>query len=148
MKLSWKLYQFLSAIGDAPEEVREYLGILGTIRCVFQDVKEYAEDHWRSSFFGHDGMRLTLVENLLRDCELEFAIQLSYVENLDPATASSFFKSMGRKTKWVLKKETLQGLTRKLKTLQKLLIAAMETSNGLVSATDPSILLCCRLTKA
>lgn len=148
LKLSGKLYQFFRDIGDAPEEVHEYLGILETTRCVLQDVKEYTEERWHSSFFGHDGIRLTLVEALLRDCEMEFAIQLSCVEELDPATAPSFFRSTGRKVKWVLRKQTLKGLTKKLEKLQSLLIAAVTTSTGLVSATDPSVWLSCRLTKA
>ncbi len=139
LKLSGKLYQVFKAIGDAPEEVHEYLSVLETLRCVFQDVKEYTDEHWRSPFFGHDGIRLTLVEALLRDCESEFTLQLSYVEELDPATAPSVFRSTGRKVKWVLRKETLQGLTKKLEKLQALLMAAVTTSTGLVSATDPSV---------
>lgn len=147
LKLSWGLYQFFKAIRDAPEEIHGYLGVLENIRRVLQDVKVYAEDHWRSSFFGHDGMRLTLVEALLRDCELEFAIQLSYVEDLDPATGPSLFSSTGRKIKWVLKKETLEGLTKKLEKLQSLLIAAVTTSTGLAFTSGLHAWLSCRLTR-
>src|SRR5271156_2262970 len=121
LKLSLKLYGFFKAVHDAPEEVHQYLSVLESIRCVFQDVKEYSEAHLRSAFFEHDGMCLTIVEAALRDCELEFALQRSYVEDLDPATASSFFRATGRKTKWVLRKETLEGLTKKLEKLQGLL---------------------------
>lgn len=139
LKLSLKLYRFFKAVRNAPEEVHEYLGALESIRHVFQDVKEYAKAHLRSAFFEHDAMRLTVVEAALRDCELEFALQLSYVENLDPATASSLFSTTGRKTKWVLKKETLEGLTKKLEKLQGLLSVAVTTSIGLVHADDTSI---------
>lgn len=134
LTLSMKLYRFFKAVHDAPEEVHEYLSVLESIRYVFQDVKEYAEAHIRSAFFEHDGMRLTIVEATLRDCELEFALQLSYVEDLDPATTSSLFRARGRKTKWVLRKETLEGFTKKLETLQSLLSIAVTTSTGLVSA--------------
>ena len=136
LKLSLKLYRFFKAIHDAPEEVHEYLSVFESIRVVFQDVKEYAEAHLRSAFFERDGIRLTVVEATLRDCELEFTVQLSYVEDLDPATASSFLKGTSRKTKWVLRKETLQGLTKKLEKLQHLLSLAVTTSTGLVSTAD------------
>lgn len=130
LKLSLKLYRFFKALHDAPEEVHEYLSVLESIRRVFQDVKEYAEAHLHSAFFEHDGMRLTVVEAALQDCELEFTLQLSNVEELDPATASSFFRAMGRQTKWVLRKETLEGLTKKLEKLQGLLSLAVMTSTG------------------
>ncbi|MCJ1260626.1 hypothetical protein MMC22_000488 [Lobaria immixta] len=130
LKLSLKLYRFFKALHDAPEEVHEYLSVLESIRRVFQDVKDYAVAHLHSAFFEHDGMRLTVVEAALQDCELEFTLQLSNVEELDPATASSFFRAMGRQTKRVLRKETLEGLTKKLEKLQGLLSLAVMTSTG------------------
>ena len=57
LKLNWKLYRFFKAIGHAPKEAHDYLGILETIRCLLQDVKEYSEEHWRSSFFEYDEIR-------------------------------------------------------------------------------------------
>lgn len=147
LKLSLKLYRFFKAVHDAPEEIHEYLSVLESIRCVFQDVKDYAEAYIRSAFFEHDGMRLTVVEAALRDCELEFALQLSYVGDLDPATASSFFRSVERKAKWVLRKETLEGLTKKLEKLQGFLSVAVTTSTGLLSANHPIIRLFHRLTR-
>ena len=138
LALSMKLYRFFKAVHNAPAEVHEYLSVLESIRCVFQDVKEYAEAHIRSAFFEHDGMRLTIVEATLRDCELEFALQLSYVEDLDPATAPFMFRARGRKTKWVLRKETMEGLTKKLGNLQSLLSIAVTTSTGWVSANVSS----------
>ena len=131
--LSLKLYRFFRAIHEAPGEIREYLGALDNIRCVFQDVKEYAEAHLHSAFFERDGLRLTVVEAVLQDCEREFALQLSYVEEMNPAT-TTLLRATSRRTKWVLRKETLEGLTRKLEKLQGLLSVALMTSTGWVSA--------------
>ena len=130
LELSWKLYKLFKSIHDAPDEIVEYLAVLEAVRRSFQDVQEYAEIYQRSSYVSEDGLRLKVVEQALKDCELEFALQLSLVESMKPISASSFFTKSSHKVKWVLKKETIEGLTRKLEKLQNLLGLAVTTSTG------------------
>lgn len=127
-----KLFKFFKAVYDAPEEVREYLVVLESIRLVFQDVQDYASMHLKSSFSSEDGLQLLAVQQVLKDSELEFALQPSLVEKLDPSTAKSFFSKSTRRTEWVLRKETVEELTRKLEKVQSLLILAVSTSTGYV----------------
>ena len=130
LKVSWKLYKFFKAIQDAPEEVKEYLTTLESIRRVFQEVREYAAMHQNSEFRLQDGLQLSVVEPALKDCELEFTLQLSFIESLDPDATSSFFSRSRKRTEWVLRKETIEGLTRKLEKLQDLLNLALASSSG------------------
>lgn len=130
LKLSLKLYKFFRAVHDAPEEIQEYLSVLESIRRVFQDVQEYATLHQQSAFALQDGVQLRVVETVLKDCELEFALQLSYIEKIDPSSISSFFARSEKRIEWVLRKETVEGLTRKLENLQALLAMAVTTSTG------------------
>ena len=135
LKVSWKVYKFFKAISDAPEEVYEYLHIPEATRGVIQSLEVYAESHERSLSTRSKGLSVAVVEKVLQDCELEFAMQLSYVEHLDPHAAPSFFKSTARKTKWVLGKDTLESLTKKLEKTQSLLHIAVTALNGSVCIT-------------
>lgn len=49
---------------------------------------------------------------------------------MDPDTAVSFCAKTRDQAKWVLKKTTIEGLTRKLEKLQNLLGLAVNTSTG------------------
>jgi hypothetical protein len=128
--LSSRLYGFFKALHDAPEEVREYLAVLERIRGLFVDVDVYVQEHQQSSFSTLDGICLTIVEKALKDCELEFSLQLTLVQDLDIDAASSLFGRAQRRTKWVLKKETINGLTRKLEKSQSLLSESILVSSG------------------
>ena len=130
LALSQKLYKFFKAIHDAPEEIREYLSALETVRRVFVDIQEYVEMYQISAFAVEDGMRLRVIEPALKDCELEFSFQLSYVESLQPEQRSSIFTRSKKQGQWVLNKDTIKGLTKKLEKLQRLLSLAVTTSTG------------------
>lgn len=132
LKLSGKLYNIFKAFRDAPEESREYLTVLESVRRVFQNVQDYAGTYQRSAFFVQDGMRMKVVQSALKDCELEFTFQLSLVESMNPDTGTSLFTKSKDRAKWVFKKENIEGLTRKLEKLQGLLSLAMTTSAGLL----------------
>ena len=84
LELSQKLYKFFKAIHDAPEEIREYLSAFESARRVFVDIQEYVEMYQMSAFAMEDGIRLRVIEPALKDCELEFSLQLSFVESLRP----------------------------------------------------------------
>lgn len=130
LELSQKLYKFFNAIRDAPEEIRGYLSALEAIRRVFVDIQEYVEMYQLSAFVMEDGVRLRVIELALNDCEQEFALQLSFIEDSRPENASSFFAKAKKKVQWVFKKEIIEGLTRKLEKLQSLLSLAVATSTG------------------
>ena len=130
LELSRKLYKFFKRFLDAPEEIQEYLAALEAVRHVFLDIQEYVEMYQLSAFFKEDGMRLRVIEPTLKDCELEFKLQLSFVESMQPEKASSFIAKSRNQATWVLKKETIEGLTRKLEKLQSLLGLAIATSTG------------------
>ena len=83
-----------------------------------------------SAFAVEDGMRLRVIEPALKDCELEFSLQLSFVENLRPEQRSSIFARSKKQGQWVLNKDTIEGLTKKLEKLQRLLSLAVITSTG------------------
>lgn len=129
-ELSAKLYRFFKALTDVREEVQEYLVVLDSIRVSFLDVKVYLQEHQQSSFATLDGIHLIILEKALKDCELEFTLQLSLVQSLDVSSASSVLGRSHRRTKWVLKKETIEGLTRKLEKSQSLLSSAIIISSG------------------
>ena len=128
--LSLKLCTFFRAIKDAPKEIGDYLAVLESIRCVFMDVREYNSTHRQSLFASEDGLQLNFLEPALRDCELEFKLQLSFIESLDANSKASFFQRSRRRTEWVLRKTTIEGLTRKLEKVQGLLALAVATSSG------------------
>lgn len=130
LELSQKLYKFFEAIHDAPEEIRGYLTALEAVRRVFVDIQEYVEMYQLSAFAIEDGMRLKVIELALNDCEQEFALQLSLIEDSRPENASSFFAKAKRKVQWVFKKEIIEGLAKKLEKLQSLLSLAVATSTG------------------
>ena len=132
LALSQKLYKFFKAIHDAPEEIRDYLSALETTRRVFVDIQEYVEMYQMSAFAVEDGMRLRVIEPALKDCELEFSLQLSYVESLQPEQRSSLFVRSKKQGQWVLNKDTIEGLTKKLEKLQRVLSLAVTTSTGYV----------------
>ena len=137
LALSLKIYKFFRAIHDAPEEIREYLSALETTRRVFMDIQEYVEMHQMSAFALEDGMRLRVIEPALKDCELEFSLQLSFVESLQPEQRSSLFARSKKQGQWVLNKDTIEGLTKKLEKLQRLLSLAVTTSTGYVEYHAP-----------
>ena len=141
LTLSQKLYKFFKAIHDASQHIREYLSILETVRCVFVDIKEYVEMHQLSPFAMEDGMQLRVIEPTLKDCELEFSLQLSYIENLQPKESFSVFTKSKKQAQWVLGKETIEGLTKKLEKLQHLLSLAVATSTGFVEHDYASLSL-------
>lgn len=131
LKLSLKLYDFFNALRDAPEEIKEYLATLDLVRKAFCDVQDYMKRYGRSAFYAEDGMSLRVVEEALKDCEIEFSLQLSFVETMDPAKEAPAFIARSRnKAKWVRNKEIIQGLTRKLEKLQGFLNLAVTTSMG------------------
>lgn len=132
LALSQKLYRFFKAIHDAPEEIREYLSALETTRRVFVDIQEYVEMYQMSAFAMEDGMRLRVIEPALKDCEQDFSLQLSFVESLQPEQCSSIFTRSKKQGQWVLNKDTIERLTRKLEKLQRLLSLAVTTSTGYV----------------
>ena len=137
LALSQKLYKFFKAIHDAPEEIREYLSALETARRVFVDIQEYVEMYQMSAFAVQDGMPLRVIEPALKDCELEFSLQLSFVESLQPEQRSSFFAKSKKQGQWVLNKDTIERLTKKLEKLQRLLSLAVTTSTGHVQHHAP-----------
>ena len=137
LALSLKIYKFSKAIHDAPEEIREYLSALETTRRVFMDIQEYMEMHQMSAFALEDGMRLRVIELALKDCELEFSLQLSFIESLQPEQRSSHFARSKKQGQWVLKKDTIEGLTKKLEKLQRLLSLAVTTSTGYIKYHAP-----------
>ena len=112
LALSQKLYKNFKAIHDAPEEIREYLSALETVRRVFADIQEYVGMYQMSAFAVEDGMRLRIIEPALKDCELEFSLQLSFVESLQPEQRSSLFAKSKKQGQWVLNKNTIEGLIR------------------------------------
>ena len=132
LALSQKIYKFFKAIHDAPEEIRDYLSALETTRHVFIGIQEYVEMHQMSSFAVEDGMRLRVIEPALKDCELEFSLQLSFVESLQPEQGSSIFARSQKQGQWVLNKDTIEGSTKKLEKMQQLLSLAVITSTGYV----------------
>lgn len=130
ISLSIKVYDFFKAVHDAPDDIQEYLHVLEQTRGVFQDTQDYCRRYISSSFHTNDGMELSIVQRTLEDCKLEFALQLSFIESLDPSSVSSFFRKAVRKTKFVLSEEKIEAFTQKLEKAQGLLSVAIATSTG------------------
>ncbi|KAF9869576.1 hypothetical protein CkaCkLH20_12969 [Colletotrichum karsti] len=128
--LSIKIYDFFKTVHDAPKDILDYLLALEQTRVVFEDTQDYLRRHISSSFHIHDGLKLSIVQRTLEDCKLEFALQLSFIESLDPSTSSSFFKKAVRKTKFVLSEEKIEAFTQKLQRAQGLLSIAIATTTG------------------
>lgn len=126
--LSIKIYDFFKGMHDAPRDIIEYLQALDKTKAVFEEVQDYLQRHISSTFHTHDGLQLDIVQRALEDCRLEFALQLSFIEKLDPAACDSFFKMSVRKAKWVLSEEKIEAFTAKLGKVQSLLSVAIAST--------------------
>lgn len=98
--LGCKICAFLSAMKDAPKEIRNFAEELGVFNSVLEDVKKYIEALAGSSFVTEDALKLEIVEITLRQCETEFQDIYDAIKKQNQELSYSTLAKLGTSSAW------------------------------------------------
>jgi len=128
--LGCKVYEFVSAVKDAPLEIRNFANELSVLNSVLKEVKEYVKAFRTSTLSTQNKMDLEIVGIALKQCNVELWNLYTAVKDLDADQRSSFPKRLGSSSSWVFNSEE------RTKSIEMLILArgslgiAIQTSSG------------------
>ncbi|KAH8885656.1 hypothetical protein GQ53DRAFT_695565 [Thozetella sp. PMI_491] len=125
-----KLYNFIKAVYNAPEEIRQYLKELEQSRSVLADVLEYVNGLQGSRSLQPHSARLQALSAILEDWNLTFATQLSSLEAHDTSDVTSWFNRQRLKVGYVWGRQAILNSILRLRTSQQLISMMISTSLG------------------
>ncbi|KAF2971992.1 hypothetical protein GQX73_g1638 [Xylaria multiplex] len=128
--LGCKVYDFFSAVKDAPLEIRSFANELSVFNSVLQEVKEYVKAFRTSGFSTRDELNLELVGVTLKQCNAELWDIYDAVKDKDAKQSLSFLTRLGSSSSWVFNKEERVKSTERLNRARDTLTVVISTSLG------------------
>lgn len=128
--LGCKVYEFFSAVRDAPLEIQSFVNELSTLNSVLQEVKDYVKASITSAFSTREEINLELVGVTLKQCNVELRDIYDAVSDKDAKLSLSFLKKMKSSSSWVLDSDEREKSTQRLSRARDTLALAISTSLG------------------
>jgi hypothetical protein len=99
--LGCKIYAFLSALKDAPKEIRSFVEEIRVFNSVLEEVKKYVKAFTASSFVTEDALKLEIVEIALKQCESEFRDIQDAIKPREESPSLSPLRKFGSSSSWI-----------------------------------------------
>jgi len=135
-RTSKELYEFFSAVRNAPKDVQSMLLELQHFDGILTSINSHAESYAKSSFCTEDGLSVFGLWTALKDCEKEFKNLWEIVEKSRPHQGLGPVEKLVSKFKWVFDEKKIAQSQRRLKTvkdsLNTVLSLAGRKENGAV----------------
>lgn len=128
--LGCKVYEFFSAVQDAPLEIRSFANELFVLNSVLKEVKGYLKAFRTSSLSARDELHLDLVGVTLKQCNAELWDIYDAVKEKDSKQRLPLSKRLGSSSSWVLDRDERIKSTERLSRARDTL--AIQTSLGYV----------------
>jgi hypothetical protein len=129
------LYEFFSAVAEAPDDIKHLVRQLGEFKHLFPLIRDYA--HGISQAPRSEGHLLAqdALFPMLQCCATDFDTVYAVIKDHSPENLSGW-RRLGKKISWVLEKDQIQDLTKRLEIAKTNLSLALQVSGGCDSSGE------------
>lgn len=126
---SLQIYNFLSAVSDAPSEITSLLAEIRTLQGIFPLVRNIADEVSTSSLLTVDLRWLPMLSSILEECRAEFKKLLTFVVNSKQDRHVHSWERLYRRCVWVLSGDAIMQSVARLERFKASLSLVLQLSS-------------------